>query len=69
VLTSYWNQYSGVDRGPHLVYAPGVVSCGTVPGANCNGSEFAMQCAAFGSDNWITCTGGKNARVYVTSLA
>ncbi|MBJ7341864.1 MAG: serine/threonine protein kinase [Mycolicibacterium sp.] len=65
VLTSYWNQYSGVDRGAHTVYAPGVVSCGTVPGANCNGTEFVMQCAAFGSDNWITCTGGRNARVYI----
>jgi serine/threonine protein kinase len=65
VLTSYWNQYGGVDRGAHTVYAPGVVSCSTVPGASCNGSEFVMQCAAFGSDNWITCTGGRNARVYI----
>jgi serine/threonine-protein kinase len=24
-----------------------------------------MQCAASGADNWITCTGGNNARVYL----
>jgi hypothetical protein len=24
-----------------------------------------MHCAASGSDNWITCTGGNNARVYL----
>jgi hypothetical protein len=26
-----------------------------------------MQCVAYPSDNWITCTGGKNTRVYLFS--
>ncbi|MCV7015163.1 serine/threonine-protein kinase [Mycolicibacterium madagascariense] len=65
VLTAYWNQYGGVDRTPRTVYAAGAVPCGTVPGASCNGSNFVMQCAAFGSDGWITCTGGRNARVFI----
>jgi serine/threonine-protein kinase len=65
VLSAYWDQYGGVDRTPRTVYAAGAVPCGTVPGASCNGSNFVMQCAAFGSDGWITCTGGRNARVFI----
>jgi serine/threonine-protein kinase len=65
VLTSYWNQYGNASRQPRTVAAPGAVDCSTVPGAQCAGPNFLMQCAAYGSDNWITCTGGNNARVYL----
>ena len=65
VLDSYWNEYGNVSRAPRTVTAPGAVSCQTVPGANCDGSQFVMQCAAYGSDNFITCSGGNNARVYL----
>jgi len=30
-----------------------------------NTANFLMDCAAYGSDNWVTCTGGSNARVYL----
>jgi serine/threonine protein kinase len=65
VLTSYWNQYGDASRGPRTVSAPGAVDCRTVAGASCDGPNFVMHCAANGSDNWITCTGGNNARVYL----
>ena len=65
VLTSYWNQYGDASRVPRTVSAPGAVNCRTVAGASCDGPNFVMQCAAYGSDNWITCTGGNNARVYL----
>ena len=65
VLTSYWNQYGNASREPRTVAAPGAVDCNTVPGAQCTGPNFLMHCAASGSDNWITCTGGNNARVYL----
>jgi serine/threonine protein kinase len=65
VLASYWNEYGNASRAPRSVSAPGAVSCQSVAGATCDGPDFVMQCAAYGSDNWITCTGGNNARVYL----
>ena len=65
VLTSYWNQYGKAGRQARTVSAPGAVDCNSVPGAVCDGSNFLIQCAAYGSDNWITCTGGNNARIYL----
>lgn len=65
VLTSYWNEYGGASRQLRTVSAAGAVDCDTVAGAVCDGSNFLMQCAAYGSDNWITCTGGHDARVYL----
>jgi hypothetical protein len=65
VLTSYWNQYGDASRAPRTVSAPGAVNCQTVAGASCDGPNFVMQCAAYGSENWITCTGGNNARTYL----
>jgi serine/threonine-protein kinase len=65
VLTSYWNEYGNPSRQLRTVSAPGAVNCNTVPDALCNGSNFLMQCMAYGSDNWLTCTGGEDARVYL----
>jgi serine/threonine kinase PknH len=65
VLNSYWAQHGQPTRGPQTVSAPGSVSCGSVAGARCDGNNFLMQCAATGSDDWVTCTGGNNARVYI----
>ena len=31
----------------------------------CSGNDFVMSCAVYGSDPWITCTGGNNAKVYL----
>jgi serine/threonine protein kinase len=65
VLTAYWNEYGNASRQTRTVAAPGAVDCNTVPGAQCSGPNFLMQCAAYGTDNWITCSGGNNARVYL----
>jgi serine/threonine-protein kinase len=65
VLTSYWNECGRPSRQVRTVSAQGAVDCNTVDGAVCDGSNFVMQCAAYGSDNWITCAGGNNARVYL----
>ncbi len=65
VLISYWNQYGNASREPRMVSAPGSVDCNGVEGARCDGSNFVMECAAYGSDNWITCTGGNIARVFL----
>lgn len=65
VLGSYWDHYGGVVRAPRTVSAPGAVDCRTVDGATCSGPNFVVQCAAYGTDNWVTCVGGNNARVYI----
>jgi len=68
VLKSYWAQFGRPTRDLRTVSAPGAVACNTVTGARCdpaNPANFLMDCAAYGSDNWVTCTGGSNARVYL----
>ncbi len=65
VLRSYWAQYGDASPLPRSVSAPGAVDCASVPGAACDGSNFLMQCQQYTGDNWITCTGGKSARVYL----
>jgi serine/threonine-protein kinase len=65
VLTSYWAEYGNASPLPRAVSAPGAVDCSSVPGAQCNGSNFLMQCQQYTGDSWITCTGGKSARVYL----
>lgn len=65
VLTAYWDQYRNASREARTVYAPGAVDCRSVPGASCDGPNFVMHCAAYEFDNWITCVGGNNARVYL----
>jgi hypothetical protein len=65
VLTSYFDQYGSASRQQRSVSAPGAVDCRNISGATCDGSQFIMQCAAYGNDGWITCTGGHNAIVYL----
>jgi serine/threonine kinase PknH len=65
VLRSYWAQYGNASPLPRSVSAPGAVDCPSVPGAACDGSNFLMQCQQYTGDKWITCTGGKSARVYL----
>lgn len=63
VLYAYW-QSGAPSPTPRTVYALGAVPCGTT-GGRCSGDHFVMECAQYGGDDWITCTGGKNARVYI----
>ncbi|RDH80495.1 serine/threonine protein kinase [Mycolicibacterium moriokaense] len=65
VLRAYWDQYGNASPLPRSVSAPGAVDCATVPGADCDGSDFLMKCQQYTGDNWITCTGGQSARVYL----
>jgi serine/threonine kinase PknH len=65
VLRAYWQQYGNASPLPRSVSAPGAVDCATVPGAACDGSNFLMQCQQYTGDDWITCTGGQSARVYL----
>jgi serine/threonine-protein kinase len=65
VLTSYWAEYGNASPLPRAVSAPGAVDCSKVQGALCDGANFLMHCQQFPGDSWITCTGGKNARVYL----
>ncbi len=65
VLRAYWGQYGDASPLPRSVSAPGAVDCAIVPGATCNGSDFLMQCQQYTGDDWITCTGGQSARVYL----
>lgn len=65
VLTSYWAEYGNASPLPRAVSAPGAVDCSKVEGALCDGSNFLMHCQQFPGDSWITCIGGKNARVYL----
>jgi serine/threonine kinase PknH len=68
VLKAYWAQYGRPGRDLRTVSAPGSVDCSTIAGARCdpgNRANFLMECAAYGSDDWVTCAGGNNARVYL----
>lgn len=68
VLHSYWSQFGDASRDERIVSTPGSVPCYTVNGAQCdpgNDALFLITCAAYGSDKWITCAGGNNARVYL----
>jgi serine/threonine-protein kinase len=65
VLRAYWDQYGNASPLPRAVSAPGAVDCASVPGAECDGSDFLMHCQQYTGDKWITCTGGQSARVFL----
>jgi serine/threonine kinase PknH len=65
VLRAYWAQYGNASALPRSVSAPGAVDCALVAGAECDGSDFLMKCQKYTGDEWITCTGGQSARVYL----
>ncbi len=62
VLYSYWSG-GPPTRQPRTVVAPGAISCRETAGP-CSGNDFVMQCA-YDVGDWITCTGGTNAIVYL----
>jgi serine/threonine-protein kinase len=64
VLDAYW-QHGEPTRAPRTISAPGSVPCTSVEGARCDGAKFIVECAAYGSDPWITCAGGSDAKVYL----
>src|SRR6185312_10742334 len=58
VLTSYWAQHGRPTRELRTISAPGSVDCRSIGVGRCDGANFLMDCAAYGSDNWVTCSGG-----------
>lgn len=64
VLLSYADQNGAATVERRSVTAPGSVPCPST-GARCAGDDFVLECAALGSEPWITCTGGRNARVFI----
>jgi eukaryotic-like serine/threonine-protein kinase len=64
VLSAYWNRYSTPGPDSRDVSVAGRVPCPQVA-SHCDGSNFIMTCAEYGSDTYITCSGGNDARVYL----
>jgi serine/threonine-protein kinase len=64
VLKAYWDRYPTPARDHRQVIAEGRVACDAST-AQCLGHDYVIDCQAIGADPWITCTGGRNARVYV----
>nr|WP_084223476.1 serine/threonine-protein kinase [Mycolicibacterium holsaticum] len=67
VLHAYWSTYGDVSREPRQVSARGAVDCRTVlgTGTGCDGPNFVMRCATSPGHAYITCTGGRDAIVYI----
>jgi serine/threonine-protein kinase len=67
VLDAYWAQFGRPTVESRVVSAAGAVPCGTVltNGQGCDGTKFLMQCQGLPGQSYVTCTGGRNARVYI----
>ncbi|MDQ1322568.1 MAG: hypothetical protein QG655_3816 [Actinomycetota bacterium] len=67
VLTAYWAQYPSPSKDERVVYVSGSVDCNSVPGASSclPDGRFVMTCRGFTNQDWITCTGGNQAVVYL----
>lgn len=64
VLLAYAGQHGAESVERRTVIAQGSVPCPST-GARCAGNDFVVECAALGSEPWITCMGGRNARVFI----
>jgi serine/threonine protein kinase, bacterial len=64
VLEAYWVQVGPPTKDSKRITAAGTVPC-SATGGECSGEDFVMTCAAQSNEDWITCVGGKNARVYI----
>jgi serine/threonine-protein kinase len=66
VLHSYWQKYGDASRDLRQVSAPGAVDCRSVgSGIPCDGPNFVMDCQARPGNAYITCTGGRDAVIYL----
>jgi hypothetical protein len=67
VLDAYWRMGTP-DPALRKVSAPGTVSCTDVAPGNCDPNSpdnFLMECQSKESPDWITCVGGRDAKVYL----
>jgi serine/threonine protein kinase len=65
VLTAYWARYGDASPLLRSVSARGAADCRKLTDVVCDGPDFVMQCQQNPGDNWITCTGALNGRVYL----
>lgn len=65
VLEAYWAQHGRPTTALQYVTASSRVSCPSTGSSDCVGDDFRMRCQGDGAGNWVTCTGGDNARVYL----
>ena len=66
VLNAYWSTYSDASRDLRNISARGTVDCRTVlSGSGCDGPNFVMECLARPGQAYITCTGGRDAVIYL----
>ncbi len=65
VLNAYWEQYGRPNRESRTVTASGAVPCTSTGSTDCDGDKFRMRCEPDGSGDWVTCTGGDYAVVYL----
>jgi serine/threonine protein kinase len=63
VLDAYWDQYGPPTTARRQVRASGTVSCPSTGSTNCAGNDFLLDCQP--ESDWITCTGGRDARIYI----
>ena len=69
VLEAYWARFPEPSLDRRRLEVEGSLPCSDVPGALCasGGRLFVMSCVGERNSDgdWITCTGGANARVYL----
>jgi serine/threonine kinase PknH len=66
VLNAYWATYGDASRDLRNISARGSVDCRTVlSGSGCDGPNFVMECLARPGQAYITCTGGRDAVIYL----
>jgi hypothetical protein len=70
VLMAYWNSYSSPSRDSRQITVGGTRPCPEIRAnapvnVQCSGNDYVMTCGAAGSDPWITCIGGNDAKVYL----
>ncbi len=67
VLDAYWTTYGNANRDLRQVSARGAVDCRSILGdrRGCDGANFVMECVGHPGHAFITCTGGREAVVYL----
>ncbi len=65
VLRAYWTTYGSVGNESREVIAAGANPCQGGPSKCGPGGLYRMSCSVHGSESWVTCTGGNNAKVYL----
>lgn len=65
VLRAYWATYGSASKENREVIAAGAIPCQGGSSKCGPGGLYRMSCSVHGSEPWITCTGGNNAKVYL----